>query len=70
MPALLQFIGVSESFPGVKALDRISFEVEAGSVHAIVGRRGKNTLSSQWCRARAIRPTLNSGCCVGRTAKK
>ena len=37
---------VSKSFPGVKALDDISFSVERGTIHALVGENGagKSTL--------------------------
>ncbi|HBR02474.1 MAG TPA: sugar ABC transporter ATP-binding protein, partial [Ruminiclostridium sp.] len=37
---------VSKSFPGVKALDKVSFAVKEGTVHALVGENGagKSTL--------------------------
>lgn len=38
--------GVSKAFPGVQALDRVSLQVEAGDIHALVGENGsgKSTL--------------------------
>ncbi len=43
---LLTFDRVSMEFPGVKALDNVSFGVAAGSVHALMGENGagKSTL--------------------------
>ncbi len=44
--AYLSFKNIGKVFPGVKALDDISFDVEEGSAHALVGENGagKSTL--------------------------
>jgi ABC-type sugar transport system ATPase subunit/ribose/xylose/arabinose/galactoside ABC-type transport system permease subunit len=43
---VVQLIGISKSFPGVTALDRVDLELAAGSIHALVGENGagKSTL--------------------------
>ena len=43
---LLEMINITKTFPGVKALDNVNFQVEEGEIHALVGENaaGKSTL--------------------------
>ncbi|MCL2129999.1 MAG: ATP-binding cassette domain-containing protein [Treponema sp.] len=45
-PFLLDMQGMDKSFPGVKALDKVKFQLRHGTIHALVGENGagKSTL--------------------------
>ena len=47
-PPLLELVAVSKLYPGVRALDRVNFDLRAGEVHVIFGENGagKSTLIS------------------------
>ncbi|WP_165312628.1 L-arabinose ABC transporter ATP-binding protein AraG [Vibrio ziniensis] len=45
-PSYIEFCNISKHFPGVKALNNVSFRASAGSIHALMGENGagKSTL--------------------------
>ncbi len=45
-PYVLEMLGITKIFPGVKALDNVNFRLRSGTVHALMGENGagKSTL--------------------------
>ena len=41
---VLELKDISKSFPGVKALDRVSFTLKKGTVHALMGETEPGSL--------------------------
>jgi ABC-type sugar transport system ATPase subunit len=46
MPTLLWLTGISQTFAGVQALRGVSFDLEAGEIHALVERSRLGTLEN------------------------
>ncbi len=57
MTALLRVDSISKTYPGVVALKDVSFEVEAGTVHAVVGENGAGKSTLMQVIVGAQRPT-------------
>ena len=43
---ILEMIGIDKSFPGVKALNNVDFDLKIGEIHGLIGENGagKSTL--------------------------
>lgn len=57
---LLRIRGVSKDFPGVRALDAVDLDLEAGQVHAVVGENGAGKSTLMKILAGAYQPDAGS----------
>ncbi len=53
---ILRLDGITKAYPGVKALDNISFSVKRGEVHALAGENGAGKSTLIKCISGAVRP--------------
>lgn len=60
MASVVEFKGISKGFPGVRALDGVSFRVETGKIHALVGENGAGKSTLIKIVAGALRPDQGS----------
>ncbi len=57
MPAILKIRGITKTYPGVRALQDVSFDVERGTIHAIMGENGAGKSTLMQIIAGAQQPT-------------
>jgi ABC-type sugar transport system ATPase subunit len=64
--ALISFEQISKRFPGVRALNEVSFEVQAGQVHVLMGENGAGKSTLMKILAGAYQPDSGIICLEGR----
>ena len=57
---LLQIDGISKSFPGVKANDEVSFQINSGEIHALLGENGAGKSTLLKCLAGITQPSTGT----------
>ncbi|MBR4196340.1 MAG: ATP-binding cassette domain-containing protein [Synergistaceae bacterium] len=65
MEPLIRMIGITKTFPGVKALDGISFDIMPGEVHVLVGENGAGKSTLMKILSGVYQPTSGKIICNG-----
>ncbi|XXV23490.1 sugar ABC transporter ATP-binding protein [Sorangium sp. So ce1389] len=63
---VLEMIGISKQFPGVKALDSVSLRVRPGTVHALMGENGAGKSTLMKCLFGMYRPDAGTIALAGK----
>lgn len=66
MEPLIRMVGITKTFPGVKALDGISFDIMPGEVHVLVGENGAGKSTLMKILSGVYQPTSGKIICNGR----
>ena len=65
MEPLIRMVGITKTFPGVKALDGISFDILPGEVHVLVGENGAGKSTLMKILSGVYQPTAGKIICNG-----
>jgi ABC-type sugar transport system ATPase subunit len=63
---LWELQGISKAFPGVQALDNVSFAAYPGEVHALLGENGSGKSTLAKCLSGVHQPESGKMICQGR----
>lgn len=66
MEPLIRMVGITKEFPGVKALDNISFDIAPGEVHVLIGENGAGKSTLMKILSGVYQPTSGKIICNGR----
>ena len=67
MEPLIRMVGITKIFPGVKALDNISFDILPGEVHVLIGENGAGKSTLMKILSGVYQPTSGQIICNGHT---
>ncbi len=70
MEPLIRMAGITKTFPGVKALDGISFDINPGEVHVLIGENGAGKSTLMKILSGVYQPTSGQIICNGHTYDK
>lgn len=70
MEPLIQMVGITKEFPGVKALNNISFDIVPGEVHVLIGENGAGKSTLMKILSGVYQPTSGKIICNGREYSK